>query len=131
MDIYDFFGRVSRLRVESQVSRVVGQVWWDLVRVVVWWGDSRRLLQRPDSPDPLDLPDLKCAMRHALSVAALLLAAGAPLLRAQGAIEALALINANVLSVADGTLQKGVTILLRDGRIESIATSPAPAGVRR
>ena len=43
--------------------------------------------------------------------------------------EPLALINANVINVADGTVQRGVTIVLRNGRIESIGTT-TPTGVK-
>ena len=38
---------------------------------------------------------------------------------------ALALTNANVLDVTKGTIQRGVTVLIRDGKIESIAPGPA------
>jgi imidazolonepropionase-like amidohydrolase len=41
--------------------------------------------------------------------------------------EALALINAHVVNVTDGSVQRGVTIVLRGGRIESIG-SATPAG---
>ncbi len=44
--------------------------------------------------------------------------------------EAIALINANVLNVADGTVQPNVTVSIRDGRIASIASGPPAAGVR-
>jgi imidazolonepropionase-like amidohydrolase len=44
--------------------------------------------------------------------------------------EPIALTNANVVNVVDGSVQRGVTIVLRDGRIASIDSSPAPAGVR-
>jgi imidazolonepropionase-like amidohydrolase len=44
--------------------------------------------------------------------------------------EALALVNANVVNVTDGTVQRGVVIVLRGGRIESVAAGSAPAGVR-
>jgi imidazolonepropionase-like amidohydrolase len=44
--------------------------------------------------------------------------------------EPLALMNANVVDVRDGKVRSGVTLVLRDGRIESIAASPAPAGLR-
>jgi imidazolonepropionase-like amidohydrolase len=53
--------------------------------------------------------------------------------RAQGgglAQEPLALVNANLVSVTDGAVQRGVTVVLRGGRIESIGTAAAPAGVR-
>jgi imidazolonepropionase-like amidohydrolase len=44
--------------------------------------------------------------------------------------EPAALTNANVVDVRDGKVRSGMTLVLRDGRIESIAASPAPAGVR-
>jgi imidazolonepropionase-like amidohydrolase len=44
--------------------------------------------------------------------------------------EALALVHANVVSVRDGRIATGVTIVMRNGRIESIGTSVAPAGVK-
>jgi imidazolonepropionase-like amidohydrolase len=44
--------------------------------------------------------------------------------------EALALINANVLNVTDGSVQRGVTVSLRDGRIESIGATAPPGGVK-
>lgn len=42
----------------------------------------------------------------------------------------LALTNANVLDVATGNVQRGVTVLLRDGRIESIVPGRAPDDAR-
>src|SRR5262249_17388543 len=42
----------------------------------------------------------------------------------------LALVNANVVNVRDGRVTANATIVTRDGRIESIGTGPAPAGVR-
>lgn len=44
--------------------------------------------------------------------------------------EPIALLNANLVNVRDGSLRPNVTVLLRDGRIESIATGAAPAGMR-
>jgi imidazolonepropionase-like amidohydrolase len=44
--------------------------------------------------------------------------------------EPLALINAVVVNVADGSAQRGVTLVLRDGRIESLAAGAPPAGVK-
>jgi imidazolonepropionase-like amidohydrolase len=44
--------------------------------------------------------------------------------------EAVALVNANVVSVTDGALQRGVTVILRAGRIESVGRAAAPAGVK-
>jgi imidazolonepropionase-like amidohydrolase len=43
----------------------------------------------------------------------------------------LALINASIVDVAGGAVQAGRTILLADGRIESVGDGPVPAGVRR
>jgi imidazolonepropionase-like amidohydrolase len=43
---------------------------------------------------------------------------------------ALALTNANVVNVVDGSVERGVTVLVRDGRIESIGVGPAPADRR-
>src|SRR3954471_10621564 len=50
----------------------------------------------------------------------------------QGAAEAdgLALVNANVVDVRDGRVTANTTIVVRGGRIVSIATAGAPAGVR-
>ena len=42
----------------------------------------------------------------------------------------IALTNANVLNVLDGTVQRDVTVTLRGGRIESIAAASAAAGTR-
>jgi imidazolonepropionase-like amidohydrolase len=50
-------------------------------------------------------------------------AAGAP-------PEPLALTGARVVSVRDGTVRSGLTLVLREGRIESVSTSPPPAGVK-
>lgn len=44
--------------------------------------------------------------------------------------DALALINANVLNVADGSIQSNATVVLRGGRIESIGAGGAGAGLR-
>jgi imidazolonepropionase-like amidohydrolase len=46
------------------------------------------------------------------------------------AAEPLALVNANVVNMADGSVQRGMTVVLRDGRIESIGAAAAPAGMR-
>jgi imidazolonepropionase-like amidohydrolase len=62
-----------------------------------------------------------------------LFAAAAVSLSAQGGglpQEPLALVNANVVAVTDGAVQRGVTVVLRAGRIESIGTAAAPSGVR-
>jgi imidazolonepropionase-like amidohydrolase len=42
----------------------------------------------------------------------------------------IALTNANVLNVLDGTVQRNVTVTLRGGRIESIAATPPSTGTR-
>ncbi len=44
--------------------------------------------------------------------------------------EPLALVNANVVDTVNGTVQRGVVIVLRGGKIESIGAGAAPAGVR-
>src|SRR5690606_28723573 len=44
--------------------------------------------------------------------------------------EPLALVNARVVDVTDGTVQSGATVVLRGGRIESVGQNPAPAGVK-
>jgi imidazolonepropionase-like amidohydrolase len=44
--------------------------------------------------------------------------------------EPLALVNANVVNVRDGRVMPGATVVLRNGRIDSINTSPAPAGMK-
>jgi imidazolonepropionase-like amidohydrolase len=44
--------------------------------------------------------------------------------------EPLALINASVVDVRNGTIARNSTVLLRGGRIESVGSSTAPAGVR-
>ena len=54
------------------------------------------------------------------------------LVRAQpdGGPEALALINAHVVSVTDGSVQRGVTVLLRGGRVESVGAAKPAANVK-
>jgi imidazolonepropionase-like amidohydrolase len=49
---------------------------------------------------------------------------------AAAAPEPLALVGGNVVGVRDGRIQAGVTLLLRDGRIESIGTARHPPAVR-
>jgi imidazolonepropionase-like amidohydrolase len=44
--------------------------------------------------------------------------------------EPLALVGANVVNVRDGSVQTGVTLLLRDGRIQAIGALAPPAGAR-
>lgn len=54
----------------------------------------------------------------------------AALLVAQRQTDAIALVHANVVNVRDGRVMANATIVLRDGRIASIDTNAAPAGVR-
>jgi len=42
----------------------------------------------------------------------------------------IALVNANVVNVTDGTVQRAVTVVLRNGRIESVRAAAAPTGVK-
>jgi imidazolonepropionase-like amidohydrolase len=44
--------------------------------------------------------------------------------------DSLALVNANVVNVRDGRVTAGATIVMRAGRIESVGTAAAPAGIR-
>jgi imidazolonepropionase-like amidohydrolase len=44
--------------------------------------------------------------------------------------EPLALVNATVVNVRDGKIAANATIVLRDGRIASVGTGAAPAGVK-
>jgi imidazolonepropionase-like amidohydrolase len=44
--------------------------------------------------------------------------------------EPLALVNANLVNVRDGRVTTNATIMLRNGKIESIGSAAAPAGVR-
>jgi imidazolonepropionase-like amidohydrolase len=46
------------------------------------------------------------------------------------AAEPTALIHANVVDVRTGRISAGATVVLREGRIESVGTAAAPAGVR-
>jgi imidazolonepropionase-like amidohydrolase len=55
------------------------------------------------------------------------------LLSAQGGsaqVDAIALTNANVVNVRTGAIQRGATIVMRGGTIESIGSGPAPVGAR-
>jgi imidazolonepropionase-like amidohydrolase len=67
-------------------------------------------------------------MRPSL-VVSLALVGATVLLDAQPAAQpdALALINANVIDVTDGSVERGMTVILRGGRIESVGTAK-PAG---
>jgi imidazolonepropionase-like amidohydrolase len=50
--------------------------------------------------------------------------------RAPAALDAIALINASVLNVRSGSIQRGATVVLRGGLIESVSAAAAPAGIR-
>jgi imidazolonepropionase-like amidohydrolase len=51
--------------------------------------------------------------------------------QAQAPAPALALVNANVVNVRDGTVRRGVTVVVVAGRIDAIAAAaPVPAGAR-
>ncbi len=69
-----------------------------------------------------------------LLTSAVLVFSSAALLGAQRAPvppqEPLALINASVVDVRNGTIARNSTVMLRGGRIESVNSSAAPAGVR-
>ncbi|HUE88508.1 MAG TPA: amidohydrolase family protein [Vicinamibacterales bacterium] len=66
-----------------------------------------------------------------LFVIIIALACATVVARAQpGQPEALALVNAHVVNVIDGSVQRGVTVMLRGGRIESVGAAAAPAGVK-
>ena len=45
-------------------------------------------------------------------------------------VEAIALLNASVINVRTGAVQRGSTVVLRGGRIESVTAGAAPAGAR-
>jgi len=45
-------------------------------------------------------------------------------------VEALAIVRANVINVRDGRVTANATVVLRDGRIESIGAGSAPAGMK-
>lgn len=64
--------------------------------------------------------------RRAVSVCVLAFAAVSA---AAAPPEPLALTHAHVLNVRDGRVLSNVTLVLRDGRIESVGSGPAPAGV--
>jgi imidazolonepropionase-like amidohydrolase len=44
--------------------------------------------------------------------------------------DAIALTNANVVNVTDGSIQRNVTVVVRGGRIESVGATAAPAGTK-
>jgi len=45
-------------------------------------------------------------------------------------VETIALLNASVINVRTGAVQRGSTVLLRGGQIDSVSAAAAPAGVR-
>ena len=68
-----------------------------------------------------------------ISAVALLFAALVPAQSARqttGALEPLALLHVNVVNVRDGRIATNATIVLRNGRIESVGSGSAPSGVR-
>ncbi len=67
-------------------------------------------------------------MSRQLLVLAATLAMAAPTVAAPP--EPLALTNANVVDLRDGRARTGITVVLREGKIESLGTGAAPAGVR-
>jgi imidazolonepropionase-like amidohydrolase len=66
-------------------------------------------------------------MQRPLLVLALVFAAA---LATAAPPDPVALTNANVVDVRDGKVRTGVTLVLRDGKIESVSEAAAPAGVR-
>jgi len=64
-------------------------------------------------------------------LAAVAVAGGHPAAQRVGSADTrVALVNAAVVHVANGTVQDGQTIILTGGRIESVGAGPAPAGAR-
>ena len=59
----------------------------------------------------------------------LVLAQGGPGKQDVAPPEPIALTNANVVNVVNGSVERNVTVVLRGGRIESLGTAPAAAGV--
>ena len=71
-----------------------------------------------------------CAMYARIALLALL-STLPHLLRAQTpSVDTIALTNAHVVNVSDGTIQRNVTLVLRGGRIESIGAAAAPADAK-
>jgi imidazolonepropionase-like amidohydrolase len=64
------------------------------------------------------------------SVVLLLTAAALSAQRAPAAADAIALTNANVVNVRTGAIQRGATVVMRGGSIDSVSTGAAPAGAR-
>src|SRR5688572_12491837 len=50
--------------------------------------------------------------------------------RGPSTLEPIALINASVINIRSGSVQRGTTVVLRGGQIESVGTGAVPAGVR-
>ena len=73
------------------------------------------------------IPQLAVAATTAALMSGGLAAQGARAL--PGAAGPLALTHANVVNVRDGHITRDATVLLRNGRIESIGAGPAPSGV--
>jgi imidazolonepropionase-like amidohydrolase len=71
-----------------------------------------------------------CGMKPRLAVAVLLALSTVALAAQAPAPDAIALTNANVVNVTDGSIQRGVTVVLRAGRIESIGTAAAPGSAK-
>jgi imidazolonepropionase-like amidohydrolase len=72
-------------------------------------------------------------MRQSLVAIVLASSAAAAAVNAQRPLvsnEPLALVNANIISVRDGRVTPNATIVMRDGRIATVAAAPAPPGVR-
>ncbi len=69
--------------------------------------------------------------RPALSLTAFtLLLTVAPIAQQPPTQEALALINARVINVRDGSVRSDATVVVRGGRIESVGAGAAPAGTK-
>jgi imidazolonepropionase-like amidohydrolase len=49
--------------------------------------------------------------------------------RGPSPVEAIALVNASVVNVRTGAVQRGLTVVLRGGQIESVTAAAAPAGL--
>src|SRR5688572_33336917 len=50
--------------------------------------------------------------------------------RGPSTLEPIALINASVINIRSGSVQRGTTVVLRGGQIESVGTGAVPAGAR-
>jgi imidazolonepropionase-like amidohydrolase len=69
-------------------------------------------------------------MKPRLALAALLVLPTLALTAQSPAGDAIALTNANVVNVTDGSILRGVTVVLRAGRIESVGSEAAPANAK-